>query len=45
MVGSTAFDAIAQEQSKKVSSNTPVDSTYIINTSDGNQHILMVSIL
>lgn len=35
--GSAAFDAIAQEQSKKVtSSNKPVNSTYSINTSDGN---------
>jgi len=38
MIGSTAFDTIAQEQSKKVSLNKPTDSTYIINTSDGNQY-------
>lgn len=44
MVGSTAFDAIAQEQSKKVFSKS-ADSTYIINTSDGNLYILMASIL
>lgn len=42
MVSSTAFDTISQEQSKKVSLNKPVDSTYIINTSDGNQYILMI---
>jgi len=45
MVGSTAFDTIAQEQSKKVLLNKPTDNTYIINTSDGNQHTLMISIL
>lgn len=38
MVSSTAFDTIAQEQSK-VSSNKPIDSTYIINTSDGNIYL------
>lgn len=36
MVDSTVFDAIAQEQNKKLSSNKPADSNYIINTSDGN---------
>lgn len=36
MVSSTAFDAVAQEQNKTVSSNKFADSTYVINTSDGN---------
>jgi len=45
MVGNTAFGAIVQEQDKKlVSSNKSADSTYTINTSDGNQHI-MISLL
>lgn len=38
MVSSTAFDAIAQEQSEKALLNKPADSTYTINTSDGNQY-------
>lgn len=37
MDGSAAFDAIAQEQSKKASlPNKTADDTYTINTSDGN---------
>lgn len=43
MAGNTTYDSIAQDQSKKVSSNKPADSTYIINTSDGNH--MMVSVL
>lgn len=38
MDGSAAFDAIAQEQSKKaaLSTNKTANSNYAINTSDGN---------
>lgn len=37
MDGSAAFDAIAQEQSKKATlSNQTANSNYAINTSDGN---------
>lgn len=39
MVSSTAFDTIAQEQSKKALLNKPADSTYTINTSDGKSYI------
>ncbi|XP_011874105.1 PREDICTED: protein transport protein Sec31A isoform X2 [Vollenhovia emeryi] len=45
MVGSTAFDAVAQEQSKKVSSNKPADSTYVINTSDDEDGLITQAIL
>lgn len=44
MGGNTAFGAIMQEQDKKlVSPNKSTDSTYIINTSDGNQRIMIFS--
>jgi len=39
MAGSTGFDTIAQEQSKKASLNKLVDSTYTLNTSDGEECI------
>lgn len=45
MVGNTAFGGIVQEQDKKpVSSNKSADNTYTINTSDGNQRI-MISVI
>ncbi|XP_011168617.1 protein transport protein Sec31A isoform X2 [Solenopsis invicta] len=45
MVSSTAFDTIAQEQSKKASSNKSADSTYIINTSDDEDGLITQAIL
>lgn len=46
MVGSTAFDAIAQEQGKKlVSPNKSADSTYTINTSDDEDGLITQAIL
>ncbi|XP_018057108.1 PREDICTED: protein transport protein Sec31A isoform X2 [Atta colombica] len=45
MVGSTVFDTIAQEQNKKVLSNKPTDSNYIINTSDDEDGLITQAIL
>lgn len=45
MVGSTAFGAIVQKQDKKLILNKSADSTYTINTSDGNQHIMISAII
>ncbi|XP_024873315.1 protein transport protein Sec31A isoform X1 [Temnothorax curvispinosus] len=45
MVSSTAFDPIAQQQSKQVPANKPADSTYIINTSDDEDGLITQAIL
>lgn len=45
MVGNTAFDAMEEQGKKLVPSNKSADSTYTINTSDGNQHILIALLL
>lgn len=44
MVGNTTFDAM-EEQGKKLVPSNKSDSTYTINTSDGNQHILIALLL
>ncbi|KAL6264790.1 hypothetical protein P5V15_004887 [Pogonomyrmex californicus] len=43
--GSTAFDAMAQEKSKKMLSNKLADSTYTINTSDDEDGLITQAIL
>ncbi|XP_067212068.1 protein transport protein Sec31A isoform X2 [Linepithema humile] len=45
MAGSTGFDTIAQEQSKKASLNKLVDNTYTINTSDDEDGLITQAIL